>query len=73
MTIYELIKALSHYDGDMEVRISQPTHNYWHEIQAQTIDYVDEGFVGNDEMLYDSFSHAIDNSGGYFTAVVIRG
>lgn len=73
MTVAELITELEMYDPDMEVRFTQPTHNYWREIQAQTIDYVDEGFVGEDEMLYDSFTDAIDNTGGYSTYVVIRG
>lgn len=74
MTVDDLIEALSHYRGDTEVRISQPTHNYWHEVLAQTIDYVDEGFVGEDDnMLYDSYIDATNNAGGYNTYVIIRG
>ena len=73
MKVSELIAELNHFDPDMEVRFSQPTHNSWGEIQAQTIDSVDEGFVGNDDMLYDSFSDAIENTDGYFTTIVIRG
>lgn len=73
MTVEELIKALEGFDPETEVRISQPTHNYWREIQAQTIDYVDEAVVGYDEMIYDSTTDATNNADGYNVFIVIRG
>lgn len=74
MTVSELIAALSQFDGDTEVRISQPTHNYWHEILAQTIDEVDETCIGEDDnVIYDSVNAAIDNAGGANWVVIIRG
>ena len=74
MTVGELIKQLSCFDDDMEVRISQPTHNYWHEILAQTIDEVDEICIGKDDsMIYDSVDDAIDNANGANWVVIIRG
>ena len=42
MTIGELIAELSQYDEDLEVRIAQPTQNYWHEVQCTKIDVVEE-------------------------------
>ena len=74
MTVDELIKALSDFDGDMEVRISQPTHNYWREVLAQTIDEVDECCIGEDDnMIYDSVDDAIRNAYGANWVVIIRG
>lgn len=74
MTVAELIKHLEQFDPDREVRISQPTHNYWHEIKAQTIDEVDDCVVGfDDEMIYDSVTQADENAYGHSWKVVIRG
>lgn len=74
MIVSELIKALSEFDPDSEVRISQPTHNYWRDIMAQTIDEVAEVVVGyDDNMIYDSTCDADNNAYGYSWKVVIRG
>lgn len=73
MPVHELIRLLKQFDPDTEVRISQPTHNYWREIEAVTIDYVDETVVGYDNVIYDSHTDAIRNSDGYNVYIVIRG
>ena len=73
MTVDELIKALGHFDGDTEVRISQPTHNYWREVAAAEIQYVDESNVGDDGMIYDSGFDAINNDTVPAWMIVIRG
>jgi hypothetical protein len=72
MTIYELIKALSNFDGDTEIRIAQPTHNYWHTIDAVEIDYVDETVVGESGQIYDAAADAERNEDAPTWMVVIR-
>lgn len=42
MKIRELIERLELLDGDMEVRIAQPTHDHWRNTKAAEIDEVDE-------------------------------
>ena len=74
MTVGELIRILSDFDPDSEVRISQPTHNYWHEVKAQTIDEVNEIVIGkDDDMIYDSVTQADENANGHAWTVIIRG
>lgn len=72
MTVSQLIKCLEEFDGDMEVRMAQPTHNYWREIAAVEVDSIDEGVVGYDEMVYDRHVDAIKNSDGYNLYILIR-
>ena len=72
MNVAQLIKTLEQFNPEDDVRIAQPTHNYWHEIDAVTIDYVDEGVVGYDNCIYDSHVDAINNSGGYNLYILIR-
>jgi hypothetical protein len=74
MTVAELLANLERFPHDAEVRFTVPTHNYWHEIQAQTIDEVDYGVVGGDDMVYEDEEAAIDNAGYCTTTIVlIRG
>lgn len=73
MKVGELIKQLEWFDEDKEVRFVQPTHNYWGEVRAQTIEEVDEVCVGLDDMVYDSVTDADNNSYGHNFFVVIRG
>lgn len=74
MTVDDLIRELSQYDGDTEVRICQPTHNYWHEVLAQTIDFVEERIIGEDDnMIYDSVTDAKNNANGYNVVLAIGG
>jgi len=73
MIVEDLIRMLSSFDPDDVVCVSQPTHNYWHEVEAVTIDFVGKGIVGLDDMVYDSEAAAIENAEGYNTYVVIGG
>ena len=73
MNVRELIKELSWFDDEAEVRISQPTHNYWHTINAVTIDYVDATIVGESGQIYDAEFDAIRNEDTPTAMIVIRG
>lgn len=73
MLVGELIKELSWFEEEAEIRISQPTHDYWHTIDAVTIDYVDTTVVGESGQIYDSATDAERNDDAPSYMIVIRG
>jgi hypothetical protein len=73
MLVSELIAYLEDFNDDEEVRISQPTHDYWHTIDAVTIDYVDVTVVGESGQIYDAAFDAERNEDAPTTMIVIRG
>jgi hypothetical protein len=73
MKVWDLINELQTFDGDAEIRISQPTHDYWHTIDAVEIDYVDEVVVGESGQIYDAAADAVKNEDAPTYMIVIRG
>ncbi len=72
MTVAELIERLGTFDQDQEVRIANPTHNYWGEVRAvNPHDLSVEWFVIEDGTITSSESR--ENGEEYETAVVIHG
>jgi hypothetical protein len=72
MKVWDLINELQTFDGDAEIRIAQPTHNYWHTINAVEIDFVDAPAVGESGQIYDSAADAVKNEDAPTWMVVIR-
>ena len=73
MLVGELVKYLEDFNPFTEIRISQPTHDYWHTIDAVTIDYVDETVVGESGQIYDAEFDAVRNDDAPSYMIVIRG
>ena len=72
MLVGELVKYLEDFNPFTEIRISQPTHDYWHTIDAVTIDYVDETVVGESGQIYDMQLDAYRNEDAATVMIVIR-
>jgi hypothetical protein len=72
MLVGELIAELQDWNPILEVRIAQPTHDYWRTIDAVDIFSVEETNVGESGQIYDSAADAVKNEDAPTWMVVIR-
>ena len=67
MTVAELIERLGTFDPAREVRIAQPTHNYWRETGTAPVDGVAVEIIQQDGVIVD------EDDTETSTALVIHG
>lgn len=72
MTVAELIKKLKQYDSKKEVRIAQPTHNHWRQVEAAEISEVEmQGLLWSDYLNGDKLLDGDEEDDADKYAVVI--